>query len=211
MENAVCTDYITEKFWRPLAVGTVPITLGAPNIKEFAPSNRSIIDIQDYRTVKDLVSTILELDRNDTAYEQYREFKKTGLANAKLERILQTRKWEPDFDALGTNNYGTEGNFVNHFDCYICDMANNLTPLPRTVNKQHYGCPLPMEYISESNLKKQRPFGDFWFSAWMAAYCDVKAMLELSKGGKDYVSQEVLAARSRKCLLNGQWKGQHML
>ena len=33
MENGICKDYITEKFWRPLAVGTVPITLGAPNIK----------------------------------------------------------------------------------------------------------------------------------------------------------------------------------
>lgn len=33
MENGLCTDYITEKFWRPLVVGTVPITLGSPRIK----------------------------------------------------------------------------------------------------------------------------------------------------------------------------------
>lgn len=33
MENGVCKDYITEKLWRPLIVGTVPITFGAPNLQ----------------------------------------------------------------------------------------------------------------------------------------------------------------------------------
>ena len=28
-ENALCTDYITEKFWRPLKVGTIPIVYGS--------------------------------------------------------------------------------------------------------------------------------------------------------------------------------------
>lgn len=32
MENGICNDYITEKFWRPLHVGTVPIVLGSPSI-----------------------------------------------------------------------------------------------------------------------------------------------------------------------------------
>ena len=32
MENGLCQDYITEKFWRPLGVGTIPIVLGSPSI-----------------------------------------------------------------------------------------------------------------------------------------------------------------------------------
>lgn len=32
-ENAVCNDYITEKFWRPLIVGTIPIYFGSPTIR----------------------------------------------------------------------------------------------------------------------------------------------------------------------------------
>lgn len=33
IENSVCIDYITEKLWRPLIVGSVPIYLGSPTIK----------------------------------------------------------------------------------------------------------------------------------------------------------------------------------
>lgn len=32
-ENAVCDDYITEKLWRPLIVGSVPIYYGSPSFK----------------------------------------------------------------------------------------------------------------------------------------------------------------------------------
>lgn len=34
-ENAVCEDYITEKLWRPLTVGSIPIYLGSPSIEVF--------------------------------------------------------------------------------------------------------------------------------------------------------------------------------
>lgn len=33
MENAVCKDYITEKLWRPLVVGSVPVIFGSPDVK----------------------------------------------------------------------------------------------------------------------------------------------------------------------------------
>lgn len=35
-ENAICDDYISEKFWRPLIAGAVPIYFGSPTIEVFA-------------------------------------------------------------------------------------------------------------------------------------------------------------------------------
>ena len=35
MENGVCPDYITEKFWRPFVVGSVPIVFGSPTLKVY--------------------------------------------------------------------------------------------------------------------------------------------------------------------------------
>ena len=32
-ENAVGDDYITEKLWRPLVVGSVPVYMGSPSVK----------------------------------------------------------------------------------------------------------------------------------------------------------------------------------
>lgn len=32
-ENSICNDYITEKLWRPLTIGVVPIYFGAPNVR----------------------------------------------------------------------------------------------------------------------------------------------------------------------------------
>lgn len=33
MENSICDDYITEKLWRPLHLGSVPIVLGSPKVQ----------------------------------------------------------------------------------------------------------------------------------------------------------------------------------
>lgn len=33
MENAICDDYVTEKLWRPLRLGSVPIVFGSPKVK----------------------------------------------------------------------------------------------------------------------------------------------------------------------------------
>lgn len=32
-ENAICDDYVTEKLWRTLEVGSVPIIIGSPKIR----------------------------------------------------------------------------------------------------------------------------------------------------------------------------------
>lgn len=43
-ENSMEPDYVTEKFFQPLMMGSVPVYRGAPNVVDFAPDAGSFID-----------------------------------------------------------------------------------------------------------------------------------------------------------------------
>lgn len=200
--------------------------------QDFAPSEKSIIDVQDFNSVTELVDFIKKLDADDREYDSYRDFKQTKVRNQKLKGILDNRAWEPDFDVLGRND-GTLGNFVDHFDCYLCDLihdqieaddrleqvsglevdvqkARRREVVDFKVSKDHYGCPLPSEFVSEMKLGLKRPFSQFWYTTWMVSYCDMKAMLELSNGGKNYYSHYAFKAASSRCLYDGHYKRTHL-
>ncbi|WP_160713063.1 glycosyltransferase family 10 domain-containing protein [Chitinophaga solisilvae] len=85
-ENAVATDYITEKFYDPLIAGSVPVYLGAPNIRELAPGNHCFINVADFNTASALAAYLLELDRNEDEYGRFFDWKEQAFA--------------PDFSAL---------------------------------------------------------------------------------------------------------------
>ncbi|XP_020916968.1 alpha-(1,3)-fucosyltransferase fut-5-like [Exaiptasia diaphana] len=74
-ENAMCTDYITEKYWEtPFDNNMVPIVLGSNyDFKVAIPG--SYINILDFQNIEALVKYIEYLDRNDTAYNEYFQWK----------------------------------------------------------------------------------------------------------------------------------------
>lgn len=76
--------------------------------------------------------------------------------------------------------------------------------------KEHYGCPLPLQFSNENDLSRQEPTDAFWYSAWMSSYCDLRAMLELSKGGRLSYSQETFRAAASRCLKDGHWKRKNL-
>ena len=47
-ENSIAADYVTEKLFNPLAAGSVPVYLGAPNVADFAPGERCYLDVRDF-------------------------------------------------------------------------------------------------------------------------------------------------------------------
>lgn len=75
-ENSVCTDYITEKFWRTLGWNSVPITLTRDFYTPDVVPPNSFISVEDFPTVKALAEYLLYLDKNDTAYNEYFTWKK---------------------------------------------------------------------------------------------------------------------------------------
>lgn len=173
------------------------------------PSNKSVIRLEDFTSIKELAEHIKYLDENNSAYEEYRHFKQE-VTNHKLEVVLENRPWEPDFDCMGINHQARKGNYINHLDCYICDYIHEhmkdgvklKAPIGSQVNKSHYGCPLPEEFIDSRDLSKKRPYAAFWHSAWLTSYCEVKSMYELSDGGRKWVSEVDMRKETSRCLRN---------
>lgn len=143
-ENARCHDYITEKFWRPLYAGSVPIVIGSPTIKDWAPTNHSIIVAEDFVSPKELAEYLHFLDSNDQEYEKYLEFKKSGVKNPLLLQFVGKREWVVDYIEPGIN-------FIDGFECFVCDsvykrarlVSAGENPQPLVANHDHYNCPMP--------------------------------------------------------------------
>ena len=80
LENSECSEYITEKFWsNAYATGMVPIAYGAPkeDYTKTAPPN-SFIHLDDFRTMQEFVDYIKLLDKNETMYQSFFEWRRLG-------------------------------------------------------------------------------------------------------------------------------------
>lgn len=64
-ENAIEEDYVTEKFYDPLLAGSVPVYLGAPNIRNFQPGEHYFVDVNVFDSPKELAGFLKDLSRPD--------------------------------------------------------------------------------------------------------------------------------------------------
>ncbi|KAF5901927.1 alpha-(1,3)-fucosyltransferase 10, partial [Clarias magur] len=115
-ENAICDDYITEKLWRPLKLGVVPVYYGAPNVGMWLPSNRSAIVVDPQQPPEMLAQYIKRLDKNDKEYSTYLDWKlKREVSNPRLVKELKERRW-------GVQDM-TQDNFIDAFECMVCSRV----------------------------------------------------------------------------------------
>eukprot|EP00062_Callorhinchus_milii_P001575 gi/632936830/ref/XP_007896257.1/ PREDICTED: alpha-(1,3)-fucosyltransferase 11 [Callorhinchus milii] len=175
MENAICDDYMTEKLWRPMHLGSVPIYRGSPVVQDWMPNDHSIILIDSFPSPKDLADFINYLDQNDEEYLKYLEYKQPGgLTNTFLLESLEKREW-------GVNDM-SKPNYLNGFECFVCDRENERLqaerahrklpdsvplPVPRRAAYDHMGCPVPTPgYGSDDEI----PANDSWKQMWQQDY-----------------------------------------
>lgn len=77
-ENSITDDYITEKYFQALESGTLPVYLGAPNIRHYEPQPGSILRVPDFKNTQELAKHLLMLANNTAEYEKYFIWKKIG-------------------------------------------------------------------------------------------------------------------------------------
>lgn len=154
-ENCLCQDYMTEKLFRPLMLGSVPIYLGSEKAQDFMPTKKSVIMIYDFQSPKDLADYIIKLNNDDNLYNEYLSHRGTKkLDNPTLEKILERQPWS----IPSIHHKANFGHFMfKGFTCHICDRIhernNRLKAhlddpsqpiLPVTMaSADHMGCPVP--------------------------------------------------------------------
>eukprot|EP00117_Sycon_ciliatum_P027033 scpid79626/ scgid1529/ Alpha-(1,3)-fucosyltransferase B; Galactoside 3-L-fucosyltransferase len=78
VENAICMDYISEKFHRALSLGTVPIVLTQgqmPGYEFVAPTNSSYVDLSRFRTLDDAIAFISDTAASPEKYAQHHSYR----------------------------------------------------------------------------------------------------------------------------------------
>jgi hypothetical protein len=89
-ENSIAHDYVTEKFFDPLIVGSVPVYLGAPNIDDYAPGRDCFVRVSDFSGPAALARHLLALAADEAAYARLLAWKRQPLRpefQALLDRL----------------------------------------------------------------------------------------------------------------------------
>jgi len=91
-ENAIDTDFVTEKFYDPLLVGSVPVYLGAPNIEDFAPGDNCFVDVRQFEDPQALADFIKACYDDEQLYAQFFEWKNQPLRQSFLDKIEKQKE-----------------------------------------------------------------------------------------------------------------------
>ena len=129
-ENALCDDYVTEKLWRTLATGSVPIYLGAPNIESLLPNKNSAILVKDFQSPQEVANYVLKINSDDGLYNTFlqhkafylTDFEGALVTNNDLGEMVSNRQW-----GVSSEQQRRQGNMVAHYQCHVCEkVARNL-------------------------------------------------------------------------------------
>ena len=70
LEDAICRDYVTIKFYYALMFPWIPIVLGGGKYSSVAPP-KSYVSVMDFLSIQSLTKYLKHLDGNETAYLEY--------------------------------------------------------------------------------------------------------------------------------------------
>jgi len=75
IKNSIDEDYVTEKLYQGLRAGSVPIYLGAPNVRDYLPHPDSALLIEDFDNVEDLIEYVSLASEDEQLYSKHMAWK----------------------------------------------------------------------------------------------------------------------------------------
>lgn len=191
-ENADCEDYITEKLWRPLIVGSIPIYYGSPSFKDWLPNKKSAISVRDFRNPKELAKFIEQVSVNQTLYNEYLSHKfNDKFSSLTNERLLSLYEKKPNgLDFLAS---------LNEFECFICTSINDENKHRKYImTKKQMNCSQPVSALTQKvNLKNK------WHDWWATGKCEAK-LLKYYVNNNLRINETVFSAETSKMYLNNK-------
>nr|XP_054773223.1 alpha-(1,3)-fucosyltransferase 11-like [Lytechinus pictus] len=185
-ENAICDDYITEKFFRPFHVGSVPIYKGSPSAHDWAPSKKSFINVDQFDSPEQLAYFIELLDTNDDIYLDYLSFKERGITNKALLDNMNDR----DFAINEWNRHS----FISGFECHVCKKISERykaeldpsrpAPEKKMGDNSHMGCPPPEPSVGDIADIPATDGIHNWIQDYWGMRDQVVALEEMIKNGE---------------------------
>ncbi|XP_064164082.1 alpha-(1,3)-fucosyltransferase 10 isoform X2 [Anguilla rostrata] len=186
-ENAVCDDYITEKLWRPLKLGVVPVYYGAPNVRAWLPSNRSAVVVDPDEPPERLARYLRRLDENDGEYEAYLQWKLRGrVSNPGLLTEMRNRKW-------GVQDLAQE-NYIDVFECMVCDRVwenlqrqkEGLAPKTWRAEASHLSCPPPRTFGFPGGPTGEASQRGIWGLSYEQSKLEARALRLLAERNRNF-------------------------
>ncbi|XP_017859044.1 PREDICTED: alpha-(1,3)-fucosyltransferase B [Drosophila arizonae] len=184
IENGVCEDYITEKYWRPLIAGIIPIYFGSPSIRDWEPHLNSAVYVSDFANASALAAHLHFLAENATAYDTYRSHKlnrANPIANSMLLQHLLTRRYHAEPQKA-------ELSLFHKFECLMCEYASS-TLQSQSANEKHYSCPLPPAYAPLQQQKKPKYASD-WRSMMNVGRCQAQLLDKFIRANRSFTSAD---------------------
>ncbi|EDV58358.2 alpha-(1,3)-fucosyltransferase B isoform X1 [Drosophila erecta] len=196
IENAACPDYITEKFWRPLIMGVIPIYFGSPTIKDWQPNSKSAIFVNDFHNPQELVKYLNKLAGNQQLYDSYRQHKlnlRNPISNQNLLHNLVTRQYH-----IGDSSSGAS--LFEKFECAVCYHVIN-TARNVKADSRHYNCPLEPVYAQLEGQEIPQNVAD-WRSMMEVGQCQAKLLDEFFRRNLSFTDAEFDAELNRRMEAN---------
>jgi hypothetical protein len=140
IENSNSADYVTEKLYEPLLMGTIPIYLGADNVENFLPTSHTIIQLRDFKTPAELVAYVRCVASRPHLYNHYVNWRERPLFSS-FHRILDPR--EAPLCRLCEELHRS-----------VFDAGGRKRPATTGVDME----PRPMYAVLDENKGQQKPF-----------------------------------------------------